>query len=257
MPIANLNRTVIRLSGEGLIPWFDGLITNSLKNDITFAALLTPQGKIIADFFIIKVGEDLLIDTAAKFSDDLIKRLTMYRLRAKIEIAETDLNVFAAWNGTGEEGFTDPRHPELGQRIISDELETTHTIDDYDLHRLSLGIPDSEWDFGTAEMFPADVNMDLLSGVDFKKGCFVGQEVVSRMKRKTTVRKRVRGFSYANPLDTDQIHCGERVVGQVLHTAGARGIALMRLDRLADASEPPKIGDQLVEILEGDYGDQT
>ena len=257
MPIAKLNRTVIRLSGEGLVPWLDGLITNNLKCDMTFAALLTPQGKIIADFFVIKESDHILIDTAAKFAADLIKRLMMYRLRAKIEITKTDLCVFAAWGGTGEEGFADPRHPGLGRRIISEHFDSTHSLEDYDTHRLSLGIPESEWDFGTAEMFPADVNMDLLSGVDFKKGCFVGQEVVSRMKRKTTVRKRVRGFSYANPLDTDQIHCGERVVGQVLHTAGARGIALMRLDRLADASEPPKIGDQLVEILEGDYGDQT
>ena len=257
MPNAKLNRTVIRLSGEGVIPWLDGLITNNLNADITFAALLTPQGKIIADFFVIKDGGALLIDTAEKFADNLIKRLTMYRLRAKIEIEKTDLSVFAAWDGTGEEGHADPRHAVLGRRIIADTLDTTHSADDYDLHRLTLGIPESEWDFETSDLFPADVNMDRLNGVDFKKGCFVGQEVVSRMKRKTTVRKRARGFSYDGSLDGDTVTCGERVVGQVLHTRGGRGMAMMRLDRLADAAEPTKIGDQVITLLERNDGDPT
>jgi len=257
MPIAKLNRTVIRLSGEGVIPWLDGLITNNLNNDITFTALLTPQGKIIADFYVIKDGGDLLLDTAEKFADNLIKRLTLYRLRAKIEIEKTDLSVFAAWGGTGEEGYADPRHADLGRRIIADALEATHSADDYNLHRLKMGIPESEWDFDSSDMFPADVNMDQLNGVDFKKGCFVGQEVVSRMKRKTTVRKRARGFFYGGSLDGETVTCGERVVGQVLHASGGRGMALMRLDRLADATEPTKIGDQVITLLEGHDGDPT
>ena len=257
MPIAKLNRTVIRLSGEGLVPWLDGLITNNLEADMTFAALLTPQGKIIADFFVIKDGEDVLIDTPAKFGAGLIKRLTMYRLRAKIEITETDLSIYAAWDGTGDEGHADPRDAKLGQRIISGDLEATHSEDDYDQHRLALGIPDSQWDFDTAEMFPADMNMDLLAGVDFKKGCFVGQEVVSRMKRKTTVRKRARGLSYTGDISGDTITCGERTVGTVLHSRGGNGMALMRLDRLAEATAPPMIDDVVITLKESAHGNPS
>ncbi len=255
MPIAKLNRSVIRLSGENLTSWLDGLITNKLSDDITFAALLTPQGKIIADFFIVKSGENLLIDTPEKFAGTLSKRLTMYKLRAKIEIAETGLSVYAAWNGEGDEGLADPRHTDLGRRIVAEHLETTHSPEDYDAHRLSLGIPDSAWDFDSAEMFPANVNMDLINGVDFKKGCFVGQEVVSRMKRKTTVRKRALGFSYNGTISERTITAGKRQVGEILHVNNGRGIALMRLDRLAETDDAPMIGDIKIDLMESDYGD--
>ena len=161
---------------------------------MTFGALLTPQGKIIADFFVTKDGEDLLLDTPIKFAASLFKRLRMYKLRAPIEI--TDItethNVYAIWDGEGEEGFADPRHASLGRRFISkDDLVAAG---DYYAHRLSLGVVESEWDFETVTTFPADANMDLMNGVDFKKGCFVGQEVVSRMKRMTTVKRRMRGL---------------------------------------------------------------
>ena len=248
MPITKLNRSVIRLSGEGLYDWLNGLITNSLNADINFAALLTPQGKIIADFFVVKDADDWLIDTPTKFKDNLIKRLKMYKLRAPIEITESDLNVYALWGGQGEEGFVDPRHEELGKRLLTaDDLPTEG---DYNAHRLSLGVPDSEFDFGTQEMFPADANMDLLNGVDFKKGCFVGQEVVSRMKRKTEVRKRMRGFSYDGTLSSTDIKAGARVVGQVLHSHVGQGMTLIRLDRLAATDEVPMVEGTEISLLE-------
>lgn len=250
MPIAQLNRSVFRLSGDGVTAWLDGLITNSLKNDVTFSALLTPQGKIIADFFVTKEGHDLFLDTPSKFAESLFKRLRMYKLRAPIEI--TDItethNVYAFWDGEGEEGHADPRHASLGRRVI-----TTDYLDsegDYNTHRLSLGVVDSEWDFETVTTFPADANMDLMNGVDFKKGCFVGQEVVSRMKRMTTVKKRMRGLVLTGETTSgDKIMAGERVIGDVLYVHGTMGMGLIRLDRLKAAEVEPSINGHYVEIF--------
>lgn len=255
MPIARLDRTVLKLSGADRLSWFDGLITNSLKGDINFAALLTPQGKIIADFFVIAREDDLLIDVSGTFETDLLKRLKIYKLRADVDVSSTDLSVYAAWDGEGDEGYADPRHPALGRRIIGDHLDATHEADDYNAHRLALSVPDSHWDFDTAQMFPVDVNMDQLNGVDFKKGCFVGQEVVSRMKRKTIVRKRARGFSVEGGGEPSPITAGDRVVGEALHIHNGFGMALMRLDRLADTDAPLKLGTSSITLLEPSYGD--
>ena len=238
MPIADLNRSVFHLSGEGVVPWLDGLITNSLSGPMTFAALLTPQGKIIADFFVTKDGQDLFLDTPTKFAGDLFKRLRMYKLRAPItitDITETH-NVYAFWDGEGEEGHADPRHASLGRRLIT--ADYLDGAGDYNAHRLSLGVVESEWDFETITTFPADANMDLMNGVDFKKGCFVGQEVVSRMKRMTTVKKRMRGLILNGHAESgDKIMVGERVVGEVLHVHGQMGIGLIRLNRVSEANE--------------------
>ena len=234
MPVDRLDRTVFTLSGEGVEDWLSGLITNDFSEEITFAALFTPQGKIIADFFIYRWFQGLLLDTPTKFAADLHKRLRMYRLRAPIEIESTDLTVHAKWDGYTEEGFRDTRHGSLGQRIVS--TRSFKPTGDYNAHRLSLGVPDSQWDFESVKVFPADANMDLLNGVNFSKGCFVGQEVVSRMKRMTTVKKRMRGIILKGDAEAgDRILSGERVIGDVLHTNDKSGMAMMRLDRLRDA----------------------
>ncbi len=261
MPIATLNRSIFKLSGEGVETWLDGLITNSIKKDgLTFAALLTPQGKIIADFFISRDGEALRLETPAKFGADLFKRLRMYKLRAPIEIEDISEThtVYAIWEGEGAEGHADPRLPALGFRLIS--TEDLPTTGDYNAHRLSLGIPDSEWDFETVTTFPADANMDLINGVDFKKGCFVGQEVVSRMRRMTTVKKRFRGIILSGTAQTgDNIKSGARVIGNVLsiHKAsggGTVGMAMIRLDRWAEATQNPTVNETDVQIMGGPDG---
>ena len=266
MPIAKLDRAVLRLSGEGVLAWLDGLVSNSIAADgLTFAALLTPQGKIIADFFICHDGEALLLETPTKFAADLFKRLRMYKLRAPIEIedlSETH-SVYAIWasledGGEGAEGHADPRLPALGFRLITtEELPSTG---DYNAHRLSLGIPDSQRDFETVTTFPADANMDQLSGVDFKKGCFVGQEVVSRMRRMTTVKKRFRAVVLSGSAEAgDKILSGERVIGELLsvHTpenGGSIGMAMIRLDRLAAATQNPSVNGEDVQIMRGPNG---
>lgn len=247
------------ISGENVTDFLSGLITNNLSADMTFTALLTPQGKIIADFFVTKDNGRLLIDTPDKFAADLMKRLKMYKLRAKIDLALCeDLNVYAAWDGTGDEGYADPRHADLGRRIISDYTETEHSADDYNAHRLSLGIPDSAWDFETATTFPANANMDILNGVDFKKGCFVGQEVVSRMQRKTNVRKRMQSFTATAPIIPGAtLMCGLVNVGTVMSVAGKAGMAMIREDRLPDALDTDKAditaGDAIVTLTERAY----
>ena len=254
MPIAKLDRSILHISGEGVTDWLAGLVTNNLSGPINFAALLTPQGKIIADFFVIKDENDWLIDVADKYADALMKRLSMYKLRAPITIERAEVNVYAAWDGTGEEGIADPRHPGLGRRIYG-SLDCEAGPDDYDAHRLALGIPDSTYDFDTSEVFPAGANMDRLCGVDFKKGCFVGQEVVSRMYRKTEVKKRLRGFRYDDILDGHEIKACERVVGNILHHRGGFGMAMIRHDRLPqnELNQPQTalmVGGREIELLD-------
>lgn len=253
MPIAHLDRTVFRLSGDTARAWLDGLITNSFTGPITFAALLTPQGKIIADFFIRFDGEDLLLDTPDKFAGDLKKRLMMYKLREKITITQEDLSVYAAWDGKGDAATLDPRHGALGHRILAPSIETTASAQDYNAHRLALGIPDSAHDFDSVKTFPANANMDILNGVDFKKGCFVGQEVVSRMHRKTQVRKRMCGFECGQALETGTaLMQGEVNVGEVLSQQGGRGMAMIRLDRLSDGDV--LAGGHKVKVMEVTHG---
>lgn len=257
MLIQRRDRTVLKLSGEGLRDWLSGLVTNSLSAPVTFAALLTPQGKIIADMFITDRGDHLLLDTSQGMGEALHKRLKMYRLRAPIEIEDvsTTLNVYCLWNSDDDcdIGDPDPRLPALGRRLISDGKKVS--TGDWDAHRLSLGVPDSEWDFGTASTFPADACMDQLNGVDFHGGCFVGQEVVSRMRRMTTVRKRMRGLVLNGPAEAgDKIKAGERSVGQVLHVNGTQAMALVRLDRLREASVSPEIRGERVAVMDSVLG---
>lgn len=262
MPIALLDRTVISLKGDDVEVFLGGLVTNNLKNPMTFSALLTPQGKIIADFFVHKTEGSLVLETPAKFGKALLLRLKMYKLRAKIDIEDisTTHHIYALWNGHGDIGKPDPRHDKLGQRLLTqDLLACEHTPEDYDRHRLSLGIPDSQWDFGSEQRFPADANMDLLSGVDYKKGCFIGQEVVSRMHRKTSVRKRMCAVKLSSAAKAgDELTAGPLKIGILDHVRGDHAMALIRLDRLAKASETVCIGaDKPVTIMEPNYEPQS
>ncbi|WP_298915707.1 hypothetical protein [uncultured Algimonas sp.] len=257
MPVQRRPRTILKLSGDGFQDWFSGLVTNSLGAPVTFAALLTPQGKIIADFFVTDRGDHLLIDTPVHMGPALQKRLKMYRLRAPIEIEDMSesLHLHCFWNMDDEAaiGAADPRLPALGRRSISDVPRDD--TGDWDAHRLSLGVPDSEWDFGVQTTFPADACMDQLNGVDFHGGCFVGQEVVSRMRRMTTVRKRMRGLVLDGPAEQgDKITAVGRTVGNVLHVHGSIAMALVRLDRLREATDAPEVRGRRVQVMKSVIG---
>jgi len=251
MPIANLNRCIISLSGDGVSEWLESLITKNLSSDISFSALLTPQGKIISDFFITKSYGKLIIDAPKKNKEVLIKRLNIYKLRAPVIIEDITerMNVYALWGIKNSPGLTDPRKIALGTRLLTADYH--ETTGDYDTHRLSLGIVDSEWDFETGTTFPANSNMDLMNGVDFKKGCFVGQEVVSRMKRMTEVKKRMRSVELTKEATAgDKIICEGRVVGNLVHVNKNYAMAVIRFERLNNSEKSITVNNEKINILE-------
>src|SRR5258705_2021764 len=201
------NRALIALGGPEARDFLQGLITNDMEacrdGRAIYAALLTPQGKILFDFFVVPNGEDrFLLDCAASRAADLVKRLSLYRLRAKVEIAgRPDLAVAALWNGGGTVAakvdgvmFPDPRLPDMGLRMIGTkaalgEATRNMTQGDYEAHRLKLGVPDSD-DLPPDQVVALDSGFEELNGVSFKKGCYVGQEVTARMKHRASARRR-------------------------------------------------------------------
>jgi tRNA-modifying protein YgfZ len=250
------DRGVLRVAGEDAAGFLHGLVTNDVDHlsvgEARYAGLLTPQGKILFDFFIFRApaetGSVFLVDCPAANAADLAKRLGFYRLRAKVTIADLsqDKAVAASWEGEPEavDGlvFPDPRDARLGFRAIlpKDAPDVGATrVEDYEAHRIDIGAPKGGVDFAYADAFPHDVNMDLLHGVDFEKGCYVGQEVVSRMRHRGGVRKRVVKVRLAEPGPTpgDPVLAGEATIGALGSTAGDKGLALLRIDRLAEARD--------------------
>lgn len=196
MPTARLtDRAVLAVTGAEAAPFLQGLVTNDVAKlnpgSSTYAALLTPQGKIVTDFLIHRTDDGFRLDVAATQAADLLKRLTLYRLRAPVGLEDVSATqaVFAAW---GEVAATpaDPRFHALGARWIAapDSLTPDADLADYQIHRLALGVPDSA---DTANQFALDANLEELHGLDFKKGCYVGQEVTARMKHKASPRRRL------------------------------------------------------------------
>ena len=247
------NRAVIALNGAEARDFLQGLITNDMEacggGRAIYAALLTPQGKILFDFFVVPNGEkSWLIDCAASRAGDLIKRLTLYRLRAKLDIAgRPDLAVAAMWNDGGPVAvqgdavvYPDPRLRELGFRGIGSKTaigEATRgmTPGDYEAHRLKLGVPDSP-DLPSDQVFALDAGFEELMGVSFKKGCYVGQEVTARMKHRASARKRflIADIPGEIPFGTP-LEAGGRELGTLASGKDGHALAFVRLDRLEDA----------------------
>ena len=236
-------RAIVSVSGPDAATLLGGLLTNetpSLENDAVFAALLTPQGKVLFDFIIVKSGDGFLFDLHAESAPAFVKRLTLYRLRAKVEIkAEETLSVGLGAAPAGSTVYADPRHPELPQRFITEHAADESDWTAFDAARLSLGIPEAGLDFEGDELFPMDLNYDLINGVDYKKGCFVGQEVASRMKRKADARKRtlIASFDGAPPERGAPITAEGSTLGHVMSGATGAALALVRLDRWEVAKE--------------------
>ena len=238
------DRTVISVTGTDAKAFLQGLVTNdvlALRPDRPlYAALLTPQGKILFDFLLFEKDSEVLIDCWKPSTDALLRRLTMYRLRAKAEIEfRQDLSVH--WSReTNLDGSPDPRLPELGWRTIG---KPASDIDNaYLIHRLSLGVPEGG-DFGSDRMFALDADLEELHGVSFAKGCYVGQELTARMKHRGTARKRLlhlvsRDGRDLSPVGTE-IRAGEISLGEITAAYGAQGFGLIRLDRLRDTQILP------------------
>ena len=241
------DRSVLALSGPDVRKFLQGLITNDVKlltpEHALYAAMLTGQGKILYDFLVVDDGETVLLDCDATAAEPLAKRLAMYRLRAKVDIApRPDLVVLAAWDGSTLPGlvFDDPRLPALGRRAIAPaELgQEGADSDTYVAHRLALGVPQSG-DFGSDAIYALDAGFEELHGVSFTKGCYVGQELTARMKHRGTARKRVLPVraGAALPALGTAITANGKSVGELTAVYGDAGFALIRLDRLEEAGD--------------------
>ena len=226
------DRTVLELTGPDRVDFLQGLITNDMKKAegaILYAALLTPQGKYIADFFVIGTGDSHLIDVATPLAPLLQQRLTMYRLRSDVQINQTDLVVSRGTGPIPAGAVADPRRPALGWRHYGPEDIGDET--DWDAMRVAHLIPEQGTEL-TPETYILEAGFERLNGVDFRKGCFVGQEIVARMKHKTNLRKglaRVRIDGPASP--GDEITSDGKPTGQLHTVAGHEGIAYLRFDR--------------------------
>jgi hypothetical protein len=255
------DRGVVKVAGPDARRFLHGIVTSDVESlspgEPRYAALLTPQGKVIADFIMAEAeaadGSGFFLDCPAALAGALTDKLAFYRLRAKVTIEDLSerLGVLAAWNGSGttECGllYPDPRLPALGLRCIlppdlaaeaSAELGATLTdAAAYEAHRIGLGMPRGGIDFAYGDVFPHDVDMDQLAGVDFAKGCYIGQEVVSRMEHRGSARSRIVAVSYDEfaPEAGMPVTAGDKIIGTLGSTAQGRGLAMLRLDRLEDA----------------------
>jgi tRNA-modifying protein YgfZ len=255
------DRGVIKVAGEDARNFLNGLVTtdvDKLKPGMgRFGALLTPQGKIIVDFLITEApaghGGGFLIDCPKPLADGLATKLKFYKLRAKVTVENLsdDLGVLAAWDGKPaaqpDLAFADPRNGDLGYRILIPEdlkqklsdLIGAELVDAaaYEAHRIALGVPRGGLDFTYSDAFPHETNMDRLAGVDFDKGCYVGQEVVSRMQHRGTARTRSVKvlLEDSSPEPGVSVLAGDKPVGTMGSSAQGKGIALVRIDRVADA----------------------
>jgi tRNA-modifying protein YgfZ len=255
------DRGVVKVAGDDAEKFLNGLVTTDVSTASSerarFAALLTPQGKIIVDFIVVRIppeeGTGFLLDVPRALAAALVDRLGFYKLRAKVVIANLSeaLGVLAVWGGEGSTDYglvyPDPRLPALGSRVMVPPGVAAEAASDlgaalteasaYEAHRIALGIPRGGLDFAYGDAFPHETDMDQLGGIDFDKGCYIGQEVVSRMEHRGTARTRAVPVAYDDfaPEAGAPVKAGDKPLGMVGSTANGRGIALLRLDRAADA----------------------
>lgn len=252
------DRGIIRVSGEDARSFLQGLLTADMDRVAVekpaFAALLTPQGKVIVDMIVAEAdgewGGGFYLDTPRALAPDLVKRLSMYKLRAKVTVEDLSATGGVAVYYQGDlppdeagVAYPDPRLPELGTRLIAEtewlRNETFDGEDKWQSHRIALGVPEGGKDFIYSDVFPHEADMDQLNGIAFDKGCYVGQEVVSRMQHRGTARTRVVPVRYPEGFaagEGQDIIAGDKTLGRSCsHTSGGIGMAILRLDRVADA----------------------
>jgi folate-binding protein YgfZ len=264
------DRAVLRVSGPAAHGFLQGLITNDIDKakpgGAIHAGLLTPQGKILFDFFVVPAADGFLLEIAKAKAGELAQRLGFYKLRAQVEIAEDpSFAVAAAWGAPprlpdGAIAYADPRLSALGLRILlqaeADARNLGCTIaaeDEYHAHRIALGVPEGGRDYAFGDAFPHEAMFDRLAGVDFDKGCFIGQEVVSRMEHRGIARKRIVGVEGEGPLPPSgtEITAGGAPVGTLGSVSEHSGLALLRLDRAEEAKAaglPLRAGEVTVDL---------
>jgi hypothetical protein len=238
------DRAVLTVNGPEARAFLQGLITNDIQkltaDTPLYAAMLTPQGKVLFDFLLYERDGAILLDCARVTAEAVQKRLTMYRLRAKVEIASRgDLAVQVSWNTDANGGWRDPRLAELGRRSIGTDDFDPAAAESYTAHRLDLGVPEGR-DFGQDEMFALDADLEELNGVSFDKGCYVGQELTARMKHRGTARKKllpVEATVGELPSPGSRVSANGSDLGAITSIYKNRGFALIRLDRLAESQD--------------------
>jgi folate-binding protein YgfZ len=249
------SRALIAVTGDDWRGFLQGQLTQDVETlgvgECRFGALLTPQGRLLFDMFMVGREDGCWLDVEAALRDALIQRLTMYKLRARVQFTSDptavsalfpahpdesrDPNGGSAWApasaGVSGVWVADPRLKELGYRGYGVEADGDEAA--YDLHRLSLGIPGPA-DWGSDRTYPIEANFDLLNGIDFKKGCFVGQETTSRMKRRGAIKNRMLPITFEGPPPPfgAEVLNGDRRAGEVLSGRGGMAMALLRLDRI-------------------------
>ncbi len=245
------NRAILRLEGPDTLALLERTVTHKVadwaESAARYGALLTPQGKVISDYIAHRTAEGVRIDVHEDAADDLMKRLKMFRLRSAVEIMRDDALVSAI----DVDGAADPRSAKLPKRAVVAAGDASDPLPGWAALAIAAGIPEWGRDYRAAEVFPTDINMDLMDGIDYRKGCFVGQEVASRMKRKGVIRKRtvrVRGPVVAAGAE---VRAGVSLIGTVTSVAEGEGLALIRTDRFAksiQAGEPVTAGGAPAEI---------
>ena len=243
------DRHVFRLSGADVRPFLQGLVTNDvdkIDGGLVYAALLTPQGKYLADFFLLADEADVLLDVDASLAAGLSQRLSMYKLRADVSIADSGLHVHRGLGTPPADGFGDPRHTELGWRAYRSEAAPASDVD-WTALRVAHLVPETGIEL-TPDTYILEAGFEALNGVDFRKGCYVGQEVTARMKHKTTLRKGLAQVVVAGDAEPGtEITAEGRTAGTLLSRAGDGAIAYLRFDR---ASGDMRAGDAVVKRAE-------
>ncbi len=252
------NRSVIEIGGDDTHDFLQGILTNDIdgakQGAAIYAGLLTPQGKLLFDFLIVEHEGAYLVDVEKSQVDDLLKRLMFYRLRAKVDLnARPQAVICASTMGNSEASsdaisYADPRYEKMGSRVImlnGDEESCAANTDKWLAHRIKHGLPEAPGDFMHGSCFPHDIAMDQLNGIGFNKGCYVGQEVVSRMQHRGTARKRpmIINAQGALPGVPSDIKADGATIGRLGSAFGQQGLAEIRLDRAVKALEADKVFD--------------
>ena len=238
-----MTRTLLTLTGTEREHFLQGLVTNDLaglKHGLVYAALLTPQGKYLADFFLVPLEDAIGLDVDAALAPGLAQRLGMYKLRADVQITASDTPVTRGTGPVPEGGFADPRHPDLGWRgygVGADDAT------DWDALRVALGVPETGIEL-TGDSYILEHGFERLNGVDFRKGCYVGQEVTARMKHKTELKKGLVTVTVDGPAEPGtEITANGKPAGTLHSRAGNKALAYLRFDR---AKGPMQAGDATV-----------
>lgn len=226
-------RQVFRIGGADREGFLQNLVTNDVSriaDGLVWTALLTPQGKYLADFFLVPDKDAILLDVAEPMAAGLAQRLAMYKLRADVTIEPTEISVAQGLGEAPDGAFSDPRDPALGWRAYDGR---SGEIAKWNALRIAVGVPESGIELVANETFPLEAGFERFHGVDFKKGCYVGQEVTARMKHKTELRKGLCRVSVEGnaPAGTPLVNETGKVAGTLFSQAGGKGLAHLRFDR--------------------------